>query len=865
MVQCSRLNKCGHSFSTRDRYPDAFGQINERFPATTADPTATADAYMHHVRGLDIREIRHWYRQGRFSHRHGDRDTATVVFDIAPNIFMERFVETVRIREPDDEPKARKQNFVGKHGGLWWQPPDLEIRNGDELWLVEACIDAVALNLKGLKAVATLSAGNFPAKALAALAAKGIMPRLIWALDNDQAGQDAIEQHVETARNGWKDGDRDVPPFHCRAALIPQTGRAKQDWNDVYCAGALDDETRAESLRRYRHEGDVFLAPSALERGLYIWKFKGYASFSVEFGVRTFWWSMDQQAFAGLLETLTKDKGETIDNAELEDIRWQAAERTAKVQKIANCTFRFLYYQKDERTDESWYYTRIRFPHGRHTSKNTFTGAQIASAAEFKKRLLAVAPGAVFSGATWQLDQLVENNMERIRTVDTVEFTGYSKKHRTYLFGDVAVSGGTVYKKNDEDFFDIDGVSVKSLNRSVGLVIGSPGNYKKNWPELVYNSFGAKGLCAAAWYLGSLFAEQIREQQKSYPFFEIVGEPGSGKSTLIEFLWKLLGRPDFEGFDPAKSTMAARARNMTQVANLPVSFIESDRVASGTDTFKQKQFSWDELKTAYNGRASRSTGIANNSNDTYEPPFRGSILISQNAAVDSSRAVIERIVHTGYDTSSHNEASKAAADQLATIPVEQLSYFLLLATKAEQQIMETFITRMPVHEAYLLADPDVRNFRIAKNHAQMRAMVDALAQLVGLREEWKSEALATLSDAARRRQATIATDPKIVEEFWENIEFLGLRKVNHAGPNAGYIALNLNHIISLCVKNGLKTQDLSELKTALKTGKSRPFRGIQTQRSVLDGFETVRAWTFEPAKVKADRIWGEDPTDEDDA
>ncbi|MCP5904682.1 ATP-binding protein, partial [Klebsiella pneumoniae] len=90
-----------------------------------------------------------------------------------------------------------------------------------------------------------------------------------------------------------------------------------------------------------------------------------------------------------------------------------------------------------------------------------------------------------------------------------------------------------------------------------------------------------------AFWLGALFAEQIRAVQKSYPFLEVVGEPGSGKSTLLEFLWRLSGRPDYEGFDPSKSTPVARARNFAQVGNLPVCLIEGDRTL---DNAKQRAF-----------------------------------------------------------------------------------------------------------------------------------------------------------------------------------------------------------------------------------------------------------------------------------
>ncbi|WP_215244505.1 hypothetical protein, partial [Escherichia coli] len=73
--------------------------------------------------------------------------------------------------------------------------------------------------------------------------------------------------------------------------------------------------------------------------------------------------------------------------------------------------------------------------------------------------------------------------------------------------------------------------------------------FDTSWLSSLWDAFGAKGYVVLAFWLGSFFAEQIRKTHKSYPFLEICGEPGSGKSTLIEFLWRLCGRADYEGFD----------------------------------------------------------------------------------------------------------------------------------------------------------------------------------------------------------------------------------------------------------------------------------------------------------------------------
>lgn len=842
VVRCGRENKCCWTASVKELYPDAFGMFNERYPASTQDPNATADAYMGFVRGISLSSVAavaaegagRWWRQGRFWHPKGNRTTASVVFDLfAPgqtepsNLWMERLIEPVEIKGDDGDVETRKANFVGVHKGLWWRPPGLNIASGDDLWIVEGCIDAISLALHGIKAVASLSAGNYPERMLDDLMVRGVMPTLVWALDGDRAGTLAIRKHVKTAR---------AAGFDCRAAVIPQEGKKKADWNDAHQAGRLEKK----DLALYRHNGDLLLAESAREKALLMWKWKEASFFSFEYGNCTYWFELDNLSFAAKQNALKQDNPELSDK----DARDLAAEQVAQVSEVCNAAFKFLYFLRSQLTDESWYYARVLFPHGRYEVKNTFTGAQIAAGSEFKKRLLSIAPGALFAGSTGQLNWIVKKHLDAIKIVDTVDFIGYSHEHKAWIFPDRAVSGGKVYPINDEDFFEIGKLSIKSLNASLHLHIGDRKKYQPIWTDLVYRSFGAKGIVAAAFFLGSLFAEQIRDAHKSFPFLEIVGEANAGKTTLIEALWKSVGRENYEGFDPNKASPAGRSRIMTQVANLPVSFIESDR--EGKDA-KQKQFDWDELKTAYNGRASRVTGVKNGGNDTKEPLFRGSILISQNAQVNASEAIMQRIIHLYFDTSRHTPEGKQAADELACMPVEAMSHFLVMATTRETQVLKMFAERVPVHEAELLKRPSIKTVRIAKNHAQLMALVEALAELTNLPHRVKDEALAVLSDAAESRQQAIASDHQIVEEFWDAVEYIGLGNLNHAQPHSGVIAINLNHFIGLATQQGQQIPQLIDLKRHLKSSRSRPFIDSRVVRSSLGGEfndTTLRCWVF---------------------
>ncbi|MBF0394835.1 MAG: toprim domain-containing protein, partial [Alphaproteobacteria bacterium] len=417
MLKCGRENRCGWTASTKDLYPEAFGHFAERFPATTADPTATADAYMSTCRGLDLSRIRGWYRQGHFSHPRGDRTTPTVVFDIPgageAGAFMERLIETVRVRD-GDESKERKANFSGEHKGLCWQPPGMTIADGDEVWLVEGCIDAITLNLAGIKVVATLSAGNYPDHFLLQLAGRNIT--LVWALDNDRAGTSFIRKHAKTARDAG---------FVCKAALAPQPKerRKKADWNDLHLDGAFTNtkeqpERRQEALDEARHLGALLLAEKPTEKAMLIWERKRSRSsaFAFDFRFRTYWFELPQGSMALAMKALQE-----IDPSN-PNLEAEAARQACQVYAIANCQITFLYFQQDKMTDESWYYTRVDFPHGRHKIKNTFNGAQVATASEFKKRLLSIAPGALFSGSTNQLNWLVGRYLDEVKIVETVDF-----------------------------------------------------------------------------------------------------------------------------------------------------------------------------------------------------------------------------------------------------------------------------------------------------------------------------------------------------------------------------------------------------------------------------------------------------------
>lgn len=842
VLRCGRLNKCGVEYHVKELYPDLFTNWSERHPVTQADPNAAADAYMRDGRGFDLAKVKGWYTQESYYDHDKKIGSATVRFELPGIGYWERIID-----KPERFGK-RKATFKGDYKGEWWAAPglDLAAESVKEIWIVEGVFDSTALLHHEVTSTSALSCSNYPDKALKRLAEQCAAlgrprPKLVWALDTGTAGENFTRKHVARSRDdGWE-----------AEAAQPPSGRVKLDWNELHQLGKLDKK----SLDEARYQGALLIAKSAHEKALLMFGHgKEINSFYFGFDNRMYWFEINLEKFAKAKEEIAK----AYDDLDEKDIRERAMLESHTLREIANCYFSALYYQANLLTDESWYYVRVDFPHDGQSIKNTFTGSMLTSAGEFKKRLLSIAPGAVFTGNNGHLDRVMQRQLFNIKTVQTVDFVGYSKDHSTWVFNDVAVSNGRLVTLNDEDFFDIGKLSIKSLNRSVDLAINTDlKDFSQDWVKLLWQCYHHKGVAALAFWLGSLFAEQIRSKHKSFPFIELVGEPGAGKSTLIEFLWRLCGRSDYEGFDPSKSTMAARARNFSQVANMPVVLIEGDRTEE--DRVKQKGFDWDELKPLYNGRGVYSRGVKNSGNETHEPPFRGALVISQNASVQASDAIMQRICHIGFDLGSHTQDSKQAADALGQIGVERLSGFIVKATQAEKQILATFEESLVTHEKRLIKVQGVRNLRIVKNHAMLAALVDALEHVIPLGSAERELTHSFIEDMTTERQEAINSDHQTVQAFWDIYEFLNghddAPRLNHARKEEQQIAINLNHFVAVASDFRQQVPDLADLKKLLKTSRARKFIGIKPVNSAINAEwnrkndlqrpGTVKCWVFE--------------------
>lgn len=860
VVRCGRESKCGHEWSTRDLYSDLFDNWSERHPQTSEDPHAAAKAYLRDERGLNIVKLAGQYTQESYFDRKLNAGSATVRFAMPDGGFWERLID-----RPHRFGK-KKANF--KYGysyrGKAWHNPELsfdDLARADEIWFAEGVFDTIALSeafeqeRPGARSAAAMSTNNYPAewldelaKAVAKIGPHALRPTLVFAFDVGPAGVRAAREGVEKAREGgWR----------ARAAQVRPDGEGtKLDWNDLLKRRKL----AAADLETYLENGDITIAENAAEKAFLLYRRTRRADFPLTFKTRQLWAKFSVQRINELIESYGEDH--TLAALSNEQ-KWDMAAREAvEITEIANCTFRALYFQRDLALAENSYYLRVDFPGKQETVKANFSGSAIAAGAEFKKRLISVAPGGIFTGSTFQLDRLMERQLDGIRTVDSLYFSGYSIDHCAWMFEDIAVTDGRLVPLNDDDYFEIGKVGVKPNGSGREFAIRyDPNEIDYGWWDDLYTAFGPLGLVTLAFFFLSLFAEQIRREYQDLGFLEISGPGGSGKTTLLIFLWKLLGRlHNYEGFDPASATAAGIARELVKYGNLPVVMIEGDRFKDENRAHARK-FDWNELKKIYNGHAPRTRGVMNGGTDTFSPPFRGAIIIAQNAPIrDADEPVLQRIMPLVVDKSRFSEKGKAAGNRLKKYKVEKVSHWIVAMIRQEKPILDYFRKAFPEHEKRLFDKPDVTDDRLAREHGKLAAALDCLAKAMmvdgkpTIMPAQIAEGHKLIEQMCLEQHGALGADHAVVQQFWESFDFLdaklceGKLPIDAAGLNRhrkdNMIAIRMAEIETQFNAHRLSIPggSMLDLKKHLPSSKRRKYLG----QGIVNGKDgkSAHCWIF---------------------
>ena len=465
----------------------------------------------------------------------------------------------------------------------------------------------------------------------------------------------------------------------------------------------------------------------------------------------------------------------------------------------------------------------------------------------------------VYTGSGTQLDRLLERWIEDIKRVQLINYVGYHNELKTYVLGELAYHNGKQFKINNEDYFELPkNINLKSRAPFTLDINANQAEYQNAWTTDLIEAYGVKGLIALTTFFGSLYAQQIRKTHKSFPFVEIVGEPGTGKSTLLQFLWKLFGRINYEGVDPTKTSKAGLTRTFRQVSNLPVILIESDRQGESAS----KQFNWDMCKTLYDGGSLGAQGVKNGGNETYEPPFMGTLIISQNAPVLASEAIMGRIVHVGFVKDQLTKNSLYASRRLGKYEHENVSQFILQCLNKEKAVLESYNISLQKHDAFLHQEQfNIQSSRVVHNHAQLMALFDAMCQhVIQVPVHVQKQVHEELLNMAQNRDKILKSDSVIVQNFWNVVEEMedSIRKVEHHDSVVNHsakpdlFAINFAHLYKVAADYRYALPEVNEMQNALRH--SLHYRFIEANKAIQSKItgSTKRCWIFEKPTASKD-------------
>ncbi len=831
VVICQRDNGCGTRNSIRELFPELFEEWSERYPPTEKDPKATARAYLTIDRQLSLSILQGKWEQGYVRLRDGTY-AETVKFPLWDDHYWQRILDKSKIPlqacPPEQRKKAKFSNNI-KYGGKHWIPPEVEIKKGDTVRIVEGIFHCIALWMHGIKAVAAFSSNNFPREFIKEH--KDLSIEWVLAYDSDKAGQKATLKYID-----------ELKELNLKFA-VDQAPSKKRDWDDCHRLDLLDDEY---FWKQCRYRGDLLQAESPIDHAYCMYN---NAENKALFSYRIF-------EFGNATHAISIDNTDVEKQMEKGVSPPQAFRSCAKLRKISNCTHEFLYIERDDLSDEQFYVLKLRYENGHKDQIVQLAGGHIDAPGSLNKALLQRGSGAKFSGNAKDLDRLQNIWFKQIKTIQSIPYVGYEQASSTYVYQTFAVKDGKVIPKNSDGFFELGREGLRTNLKSP--LINFHNEFDPRWVRDLYQAFGHKGLLVLGFWVSSLFAVQIRRKYKSLPFLELTGEPAAGKSTLIEGLWYGCGR-DYEGIDPAKARPAALRRTFNQVSNMPIVLIESDY--NEDQGPKQAAFTFDSIKPLADGRGTGSIGIANRGNDTEEAMFQGAIVIAQNNPVHGQPATLQRIVAIKLSRGKRDtlDAYKRFTE---TSKAPEFAGFLPHVLKQEKEWLELFSSKIEEFEEGFWKEERLTDIqsRLVMNHNQLISAVATLPMIFGndlITPEMVNQCHQEVKDMMVNRHRLLGGDIPILEQFWEIYHYVNDKPSEHSTPenpviehqlnhhkqSSEFIAINLPGFDEACRDRGQRRFDLTELKRKLPS--SRRYKYVR-QKKIWSAIhrKTVNCWIF---------------------
>ena len=882
-VICNRIQQCGFRAETKTLYPEIAKELAQKYgQEQQQDPTERAAQYLT-KRGLDQQWVDGLYKGGNLQvpAKSGHWEP-TVSFGLphAPEVTWNRLLN---LTEGD------KCRIFKSYAGLCWYHPRVNYWSASRVWIVEGIFDALSLIQVGEAAIATLSSTNRPTLFLEALVSEVIednlenRPKIELALEIRKAlaGRAGADPEKAPIPKTWIcafDNDYPDPKTGKKIALekaktlaqdLRELGQVakvsllkpKTDFNDLLRQGALTLETKEAVFAEALLLGRLECATSAQEFAFYLFK-KSHKSKTVfSFGNLTYSWVFKEAS-------LPEDgpKLDRLPDSEFEDKLGQAIVQGSSLFPVAFFGLKYLYTQEDRNTGERSFFLEILHQSGRREHIE-LEAPQITTAPAFTNTIMAKA-GVVFEGEQEQLKTLLAEWFRFPKDpVQTVPWAGFVEDQGVYVFPQVAYDKtGKPHLPNFWEFFTLSGLRIKSSHADKDFPLSHNPKAELGWIEDFLTAFGNRGLFGLCFFVGTLFCMQFRAQTGAFPFLSLVGVPGTGKSALLTFLWRLVGRSGYEGTALTDvSTAKGLFRILEHFSGLPTVFLEADEV----DPKKAKGLlNPENFKPLYNGGSVRTSAMKTTGSETHSPRFRSTVVFAQNGDVEGSMAFQERLMRLYFDKSQHTQAGYEAAERLRDLPLD-LSGFRHLVLSRHPEFLADMLAGFAYGKNWLKTAAKVKNTplvndRIAFNYAVILGAFTALKKWVPELEAQTKPFSEFVAARAVERQTETAADRPMVQGFFDSLLDVLAQKItwtkvtphrpqqlkvfalNHALPEdqTKILKINITQVVDEFKRRGLFLPDLHQLKKELHS--STRFKFLESNKVTKSWADrSVRCWTFQ--------------------
>ncbi|TRM52842.1 hypothetical protein YH64_011980 [Achromobacter sp. LC458] len=253
--------------------------------------------------------------------------------------------------------------------------------------------------------------------------------------------------------------------------------------------------------------------------------------------------------------------------------------------------------------------------------------------------------------------------------------------------------------------------------------------------DMFWDAFGPEGIATLAYWYGAQCRNALMQEWTRFPLMQVYGQPSTGKDTLIEFLWKLLGRDCYLGWMLHKTTPAALARKLDENDGRPVVLIELDSAPEGF-----------ELINVFAGNLPYEVLDHTSGRPSKQHWFNGAALF----VPEAQHALPPELQHRMVNVQLCHR-SKDAAAQLEMIPVDLLTAFSSDAQRSSDSGAGLITRRAAMHRQALTNKYRLRDQILLDTYSRVMGMVDALTLVVPLSRAQLDTTMNLLAHAATQQ------------------------------------------------------------------------------------------------------------------